>query len=305
MRVSAVLRALLAAVLLLPAPGSAAAEADPWAGAARTPGKVGAIAAKMMEEAWLVPGGPGPDGKPALLKARVFRPAGAGPFKVAIINHGSPASADKRPTMAVPAYRAASEWFVGRGYMVVVPQRRGYGDDSRWAETYGACGNPDYVGAGRASADDIEAVTGYLRGLPMVRKDRVLLVGQSAGGFGVIATAQRNPDGVFAVLNFAGGRGGHQGPKADQVCSPDRLVAAARGFGAGAKPPSLWLYAKNDTYFEPALSQRMAEAYRAAGGKAEYLLLPAFKSDGHEIFGSADGRALWTGPVGEFLKRLE
>ncbi len=305
MRVSAVLRALLAAVLLLPAPGSAAAEADPWAGAARTPGKVGAIAAKMMEEAWLVPGGPGPDGKPALLKARVFRPAGAGPFKVAIINHGSPASADKRPTMAVPAYRAASEWFVGRGYMVVVPQRRGYGDNGRWAETYGACGNPDYAGAGKAGADDILAVTDYVRGLPMVRKDRVLLVGQSAGGFGVIATAQRNPDGVFAVLNFAGGRGGHQGPKADQVCSPDRLVAAARGFGAGAKPPSLWLYAKNDTYFEPALSQRMAEAYRAAGGKAEYLLLPAFKSDGHEIFGSADGRALWTGPVGEFLKRLE
>ena len=305
MRAPTAFRILLAASFLLLVPAAAGAQTDPWAGAARAPGKVGAIAAKLMEEAWLVPGGPGPDGKPALLKARVFRPAGAGPFKVAIINHGSPASADKRPTMAVPAYRAASEWFVGRGYMVVVPQRRGYGDNGRWAETYGACGNPDYAGAGKAGADDILAVTDYVRGLPMVRKDRVLLVGQSAGGFGVIAAAQRNPDGVFAVLNFAGGRGGHQGPNADQVCAPDRLVAASRGFGAGARPPSLWLYAKNDSFFEPALSQRMAEAYRAAGGKAEYLLLPPFKSDGHEMFGSADGRALWTGPVAEFLKALE
>ncbi len=300
-----ILHFLLVAVFVLLVPAAALAEADPWAGAAPKPGKVGTIAGKMNEEAWLVPGGPGADGKPALLKARVFRPAGDGPFKVAMINHGSPPSADQRPTMAVPAYRAASEWFVGHGYMVVVPQRRGYGGNGRWAETYGGCANPNSVAAGRAGADDIEAAIDYVRGLPAVRKDRVLLVGQSAGGFGVIATAQRNPDGVFAVLNFAGGRGGRQGPNADQVCSPDRLVAAMKTFGAGAGPPSLWLYTKNDSFFEPAFSRRMAEAYRAAGGKAEYLLLPAFKSDGHDMFGNADGRALWTGPVAEFLKRLE
>ena len=125
MRTSVAIRILLAAVFLLLVPAVAGAQTDPWARAARKPGPIGPISAKLGEEAWFVPGGPGPDGKPALLKARVFRPAGAGPFKVAVINHGSPASADKRPDMAVPAYRAASEWFVGRGYMVVVPQRRG------------------------------------------------------------------------------------------------------------------------------------------------------------------------------------
>ena len=42
-----------------------------------------------------------------------------------------------------------------------------------------------------------------------------------------------------------------------------------------------------------------------AGGNAEYLLRPAFKKDGHEMFGQADGLALWTTPVASFLSRLE
>lgn len=293
---------VIALALVLGVVGSASAQTDPWAKAQKKPGFVQPIATRLNEEAWFVPGG-----FDAVLKARVFKPAGAGPFKVAIVNHGSPPSAADRPTMNVPSFRAATEWLVGRGYMVVLPLRRGYGDpaDPSWPESYGACENPNYLKAGKASADDIEAVVRYVRTLPMVKKDRVLLVGQSAGGFGVMAAAGRNLDGVFAAINVAGGRGGHQGGKANQNCSPDRLVTAARAFGGNAKVPSLWLYARNDTFFEPALSQRMAEAYRSGGGNVDYRLLPAFKNEGHEMFGSADGRALWTGPVEEFLRKLE
>jgi dienelactone hydrolase len=293
---------LLVAILLgVPA----LAQTDPWVGVERRPGKVASIAAKLNEEAWFVPGGPGADGRPALLKARVHRPSGNGPFMAAIINHGSPTSADGRPGMRVPAYRAAAEWFVARGYMVVMPLRRGYGESGAWPETYGPCRNPDFVAAGNASADDIEAVTRYLRTLPMVRKDRVLLVGQSAGGFGVIATARRNPDGVFAAINVAGGRGGHQGELAGENCAPDRLVQAAAALGRGARVPMLWLYTQNDTFFAPALSRRMHEAYRAAGGTADYVLLPSFRKEGHEMFGQADGLPLWTQPAAAFLARLE
>ena len=295
-------RFVLALALLAGIAGPAWAQSDPWAKAPKKPGFVQLISSKLNEEAWFVPGG-----FDAVLKARLFKPAGAGPFKVAIVNHGSPASAADRPTMNVPSYRAAAEWLVARGYIVVLPLRRGYGDpsDAGWPENYGSCGNPNYVAAGKASADDIEAVVRYVRTLPNVRKDRVLLVGQSAGGFGVMATAGRNLEGVFAVINVAGGRGGHQGGKANQNCSPDRLVTATRTFGGGAKVPSLWLYAQNDTFFEPSLSQRLAEAYRAGGGNVDYRLLPAFKNEGHDMFGSADGRTLWTGPVDEFLKKLE
>jgi dienelactone hydrolase len=305
MRVPSIVRSAIAAtVLLLSLP--ALAQTDPWAGAERKPGRVAAISPKLNEEAWFVPGGPGADGKPALLKARVFRPDGAGPFKVAIVNHGSPPSAADRPTMTVPRFRSASEWLVGRGYMVVLPLRRGYGEPADgWPETYGPCRNPDYVAGGRATADDIVAVVGYARTLPMAHKDRVLLVGHSAGGFGVVAASNRNPDGVFAVLNVAGGRGGHQGGRANANCVPELLVDAMKTFGAGARVPTLWLYSKNDSFFEPTLSKRMVDAYKAAGGKADYHLLPAFESDGHDMFGNFEGRALWTEPVAAFLQKLE
>ena len=45
----------------------------------------------------------------------------------------------------------------------------------------------------------------------------------------------------------------------------------------------------------------MFEAYVGAGGRAEYVALSAFGSDGHRLFTSADGRALWQPPVEKFL----
>jgi homoserine acetyltransferase len=47
--------------------------------------------------------------------------------------------------------------------------------------------------------------------------------------------------------------------------------------------PALWLTAENDSYFPPALSKRMVDAFRAGGGRVTYELLPAVGSDGHEL----------------------
>ena len=155
---------------------AAIGQTDPWAASERKAGPAAVISATLREEAWFVPGGPGVDGRPALLKARVFRPAGDGPFKVAIVSHGSPPSAAARPTMAVPRYASASTWLLERGYMVVTPLRRGYGDHSPWAEHYGTCNGADYVMAGNATADDMLAAARYMATQPMVRPERILLV---------------------------------------------------------------------------------------------------------------------------------
>src|SRR5262245_10698443 len=65
-----------------------------------------------------------PTAEGATLRTRVFRPAGQGPFPLAIISHGSP-EASQRPVMDVPIFAAASNWLLQRGYLVALPLRRG------------------------------------------------------------------------------------------------------------------------------------------------------------------------------------
>jgi len=239
----------------------------------------------------------------AVMRVRVFRPAGKGPFPLAIVNHGSPVDASQRPAMELPTFPTASNWLLARGYAVALPLRRGYGQTGGpWIEGYGSCRNPDYSRAGLATADDIQSVMDFFRDRSDLERDRILLVGWSAGGWGSIATASRNPRSVFAVVNLAGGRGGN--PAAGN-CTPERLVAAAGRYGATARIPSAWLYSANDRFFGPDLSRAMFDAYVGAGGRAEYVSLPAFGADGHRVFPAVDGRALWQPAVEKFLAQLK
>ena len=236
----------------------------------------------------------------ATLRTRVLRPPGPGPFPLAVISHGSPANPAQRPTMEIPTFAPASSWLLQRGYMVALPLRRGYGETGgQWLESYGSCGNPDYYRAGLTTAEDIGAVIGFFRARAEVERDRVLLIGYSAGGWGSLALASQNPGGVLAVLNFAGGRGG--GHPQIGNCTPQRLVAAAGRYGATSRIPSLWLYAANDSFFGPELSRKMFDAFVRAGGRAQYVALPAFGSDGHRLFGAVEGRVLWQPSVEKFL----
>ena len=45
--------------------------------------------------------------------------------------------------------------------------------------------------------------------------------------------------------------------------------------------PVTWLVAANDTYFSPALSRQIADAFRAGGDKVDFRSLAAYGSEGH------------------------
>jgi dienelactone hydrolase len=132
----------------------------------------------------------------------------------------------------------------------------------------------------------------FIRSQPFVRKDAAVIVGHSAGGWGALALARHNPKDISAIVAFAPGRGGHANDRLGEVCAPDKLIEAARSFGAGAKVPVTWLVAQNDSYFPPDFSRRMADAFRAGGDKVDFRVLPPFGSEGHWVAESGDQASL-------------
>lgn len=267
-------------------------------GCAAAPPQGGATVAAREELRWV----PVTDefGESQQMIARVCRPADGVPGPVAVINHGSPADPDDRRHMEPQGCGSEpARWFLGRGYMVMFPLRRGYGVSSgEVAESSGACDSPDYVRAGLESARDVAAAVRFATDLPYARRDGAVVVGQSLGGWATLAFAAEPHPEVAALISMAGGRGGHALAGGGGNCRPDLLVAAAGAFGRTARTPMLWVYARNDSYFPPDLARAMYAAFTGAGGQAA-LAQPAFNGgDGHGLFYATGGSRVW-GPLVE------
>ena len=245
--------------------------------------------AALPPEVIHIPAGADYAGNPIAMYTTLVRPKTEDRKPLVVINHGAPAPTD-------PYWAAnAAQWFAGRGYVVVLPIRRGYpptGGGGR-ADAGGGC-DGDYYYAGLAAANDILTTIDYMQKQSYVAPQGAIVVGQSAGGFAVMAASTRTLPGVAAIVNFAGGWRVNQ-----TTCAENRLIATARQFGKEAKIPMLWVYSENDTYFGPNLARNMFAAYTGAGGKAELTLMPPFASDGHGLF--IGGLSLWKDHVDSFL----
>ncbi len=231
-------------------------------------------------------------------------PANPVPAPVLVLNHGRSPQAEGRKELHRARFAKQARYFVARGFIVAVPTRLGYGptleDD---AEDSGSCKNKKYAPALNAAGAQINQV------LKAVRKARTdaspdhgVIVGQSFGGAAAVAAAAQKPEGVQAVINFAGGAGGNPRTHAGQPCDPEQLANVFRDFASKAQVPMLWVYAQNDQYFGAQWPAKWHAAFEQGGGHAQFKQVAPFGKDGHELFRS--GLKTWEPLVSEFLDSL-
>ncbi|WP_034293461.1 S9 family peptidase [Herbaspirillum sp. RV1423] len=231
-----------------------------------------------------------------------FKPDGDGPFPIVILNHGrSPTNRADPPRFR---YTRQARFFTERGFAVFEPTRIGYGQYGTQfdPEDSGSCSSKDYAPMAEAASTEILAVLDYARQQPYVDPARVLLVGQSVGGYSTVATAARHPAGLIGAINFAGGSGGDPATHPGVPCQGNRMAEMYAHFGKTTKAPMLWIYTENDQYFNPSYSKAWHAAFVKAGGDADFHLLPPFAKNGHTLF--SNGVDIWSPIVAEFIGKL-
>ena len=263
---------VLFALLVL---GRARAQAAP---AQKSLGAQGAEGQPNRRQQWLVPT-PAPE---TLSHAVLFRPPGEGPFPLAVIAHATTQNVLRRAQMPQPEYRALAGWLVARGFAVLVPERPGHGaTGGKYLEDQGGCDEADYLRSGRATGGRDCRCRGLHAQAILHQAGRHGDCRAFRRRLGRAGAGRRGSEDIAAIIVFAAGRGGRANDFPNQICAPHTLIAAAKEFGKGARVPVTWLVAANDTYFSPAFSKQLADAFRAAGGKVDFHALPAFGGEGH------------------------
>jgi dienelactone hydrolase len=248
-------------------------------------------------------------GADAGMVAGVFTPPGEGPFPVMVYSHGR--SAERNDTQ-LPDPRGFVRYWLHKGFVVVAPIRPGYGatggedreDSGVLYDIFGNCwGRPRFAGAAAAGGDAIAATVAWVRAQTWADPRRIVLVGTSMGGLASMASAATNPEGVAAIVNFAGGTGGNGQAAPEHSCGAEDMEALMSLYGQRTRVPSLWLYAKNDSFWGAELPRAWHRAFAAGGSDTRFVLTEALpNADGHQLL--ARGSRFWMAPVDRFLGEL-
>lgn len=251
------------------------------------------------------------DGQAVEVVAHLYKPRGDGPFPLVIHSHGRAGSQIESHQLEYPVPVGHGNYWLRKGVAVVAPVRPGYGatggtdkedHGARW-QGHLCVGKPDYSRTASSARKAIAATHEWALKQGWVRKDRILLQGQSVGGLGTVAASALNLPGVVATVNFAGGSGGNPGSSPGKSCDPDMLMQVYREAGRQARAPSLWLYAENDLYWGPDAPKAWHQAYQAGGSDAQFIGTgPVPGQDGHQLL--LHGGRLWSVPLDAFIKKV-
>lgn len=251
------------------------------------------------------------DGSVRQVVTHIYRPQGAGPFPLIIFSHGrAPRQAD-REKLQSPVLVGHANYWLRKGVAVVAPVRPGYGETggadrehsaTRWKN--GVCvADPDFTRVARKGSEVVAAVHAWTIQQPWVRKDRILLEGQSMGGLTTVAASALNLGGVIAEVNFSGGSGGSPDVSPGKSCKAENLTRTYAELGRLVKVPSLWLYAENDQFWGAEEPRRWHQAFKAGGSDIEFIQTgPLPDHDGHALLNY--GGRMWAVPLDAFVHKV-
>jgi dienelactone hydrolase len=223
------------------------------------------------------------------LKGFIWKPAGTGPFPAILWNHGS----EKLPG----AVDSVAPFFVVRGYAFFVPHRRGQGRSPGpyimdQLNTAGSERSHMLVKLHEVQLQDQLAALAYLKSLPFVDQDRLVVMGYSFGGIQTMLAVERRL-GYRVAVNCSG---------AAQTWnrSPDlqrRLISAARN----ATIPIYFLQAQNDYDLTP--NRILSEQVKTSGQRVESRVYPTYgfgPGEGHGF--CRRGVNIWGPDVVKFIE---
>ena len=220
-----------------------------------------------------------------------------------LFSHGRAGTDQERGKFGRSSEKKNSEYFVSKGFTVILPTRIGYGiSGGPDAEYSGTCNNKNYPEHIKVAVDQSKQVLNHVFDFSYIDRTKGIVVGQSVGGFTTIGLSAENISGLKGAINFAGGDGGDPIKSAEKPCGDYLIKDTFAKYGASNKVPTLWLYSVNDKFWGEQLPKDWFAAFQKAGGKGQFISLPAYKEDGHSIF-RGDLNA-WKNDFEKFIKEI-
>ncbi len=229
------------------------------------------------------------------IQAYLYKPRGDGQFPLVIYNHGSRRGHEKE---SVP-FRYVGNLLLQRGFAVLVPERRGYGqsDGQPFYDEVGNDVGSRFVGRLEAETGDVLAALDFLKTLPWVDQRRIGIMGWSLGGIISVFAVSRS-DRFQAAVDQAGG--------ALTWPVSGALQRKLKDAAQKIKIPVLFMDAKNDRTTDAVTE--LAKILTSNQTPNQVILYdpfrPAQNSDkiapGHLIF-SVQGYTIWQDDVRNFF----